>query len=284
MFKKLAIVASAASARYIDVEIDQGKASIRQKYGVGDDGFYRVFEEGVEFVFDKEDYFRIGRGYLNYNSETVASQDGLESLAVIKNRELDDPDFVQKNLEDAYDLQIFTNTYVGSNLDPFKVIFDTGSNWVWLFGENCTQCVDGVPYYQNHTSTSFNTSFKNNSIHYGKGSVYGIEASDRFCLNNSTEHCAEDFNFILVDNETDLDGLKSSGLIGLSPKKYENGSDLYVSKMKEVGAIDEEVFSISIGTGQDKSYITFGGYDLERFAQEGSNITWHDIRQRSPFW
>ena len=40
--------------------------------------------------------------------------------------------------------------------------------------------------------------------------------------------------------------LRSSGLVGLSPSHYEKNADLFVEKMKEGGAIDEAIFSMSI--------------------------------------
>ncbi len=41
--------------------------------------------------------------------------------------------------------------------------------------------------------------------------------------------------------------IRSSGLVGLSPKKFEEGADLFIEKMKQNGAIDEAIFSISFG-------------------------------------
>lgn len=37
--------------------------------------------------------------------------------------------------------------------------------------------------------------------------------------------------------------------------------------MKKTGAIDEAIFSMSIGMGDIQSKITFGGYDLDKFAE-----------------
>lgn len=43
--------------------------------------------------------------------------------------------------------------------------------------------------------------------------------------------------------------LKASGLVGLSPRHYEKDADLFVSKMKEGGAINEAIFSMSVAPG-----------------------------------
>jgi len=52
--------------------------------------------------------------------------------------------------------------------------------------------------------------------------------------------------------------------------------------MKEVGAIDESVFSLSIGMGDVQSKITFGGYDLDEYAT--GDINWHKIEPFSDYW
>ena len=45
--------------------------------------------------------------------------------------------------------------------------------------------------------------------------------------------------------------------------------------MKEQGAIDHAIFSMSIATGDTQNMMTFGGYDLHRFAT--GPIHWHNI-------
>ena len=62
--------------------------------------------------------------------------------------------------------------------------------------------------------------------------------------------------------------IKSSGLVGMShPMKNShrtnNDGDLFMDKMKQVGVIDNAIFSLSIGRDNYESKMTFGGYDLE---------------------
>lgn len=74
------------------------------------------------------------------------------------------------------------------------------------------------------------------------------------------DHCVEKFNFLDVVGQKGLGMLKVSGLVGLSPNKFEEEADLFVEKMKEVGAIEDAIFSMSIAPGNKQSKITFGGY------------------------
>jgi len=54
--------------------------------------------------------------------------------------------------------------------------------------------------------------------------------------------------------------------------------------MKEADVIDEKVFSLSIAMGSTQSHITFGGYDLSRYAKDNSEITWHTINPLASHW
>ena len=48
------------------------------------------------------------------------------------------------------------------------------------------------------------------------------------------------------------------------------------------GAISKAIFSMSIGFGDKKSRITFGGYDKERYAI--GRVNWHQIDENSNYW
>jgi hypothetical protein len=68
----------------------------------------------------------------------------------------------------------------------------------------------------------------------------------------------------------------------MSPNHFEEESDLFIEKMKEAGAIDQAVFSLSIGMNDVQSKITFGGYDLDEYATGA--IKWHNIHMFSAYW
>lgn len=89
----------------------------------------------------------------------------------------------------------------------------------------------------------------------------GERAQDQVCLTPNGQ-CADNFSFVLAKAHQHLGALKSSGIVGLSPFEYDARSDLFIRKMQKSGVIDEAVFSMSIGMGDQQSKITFGGYDL----------------------
>jgi hypothetical protein len=65
----------------------------------------------------------------------------------------------------------------------------------------------------------------------------------------------------------------------MSPNHFEKESDLFIEKMKSAGAIDHALFSLSIASGNDQSMMTFGGYDIEKYAT--GPIRWHNVEAKT---
>ena len=91
--------------------------------------------------------------------------------------------------------------------------------------------------------------------------MHGFKSIDQVCI--TPEFCDSEFAFLVVMRQRGLDRLACSGLVGMSPNHFEEESDLFIQKMKQTGAIDEAVFSLSIGMNDQQSKITFGGYDID---------------------
>jgi len=80
---------------------------------------------------------------------------------------------VTKNLRDYRDVQIFTQVLMGSNDQPFDMIFDTGSNWLWVSSNLCDNCPN-KPGFNHKASNSFHvTDDSAKMLNYGSGSVIG---------------------------------------------------------------------------------------------------------------
>lgn len=67
----------------------------------------------------------------------------------------------------------------------------------------------------------------------------------------------------------------------MSPTNVENRGDLFLSKLKKDGIIDQAVFSLYIDLENDTSKITYGGINLVKYSQKGANLTYHEINRRS---
>ena len=73
---------------------------------------------------------------------------------------------------------------------------------------------------------------------------------------------------LLIEDSWDLNGLYADGILGMAPTSQRGKADLVVEKLWEQGAIPESVFSFQIGDLDEKSVVTIGGYDVEKYARE----------------
>ena len=115
----------------------------------------------------------------------------------------DDETLVVKNLRDFHDLQLFAQIYIGSEKQPFDMIFDTGSNYLWVMSSSCRNCPVMNQKFFESESTSFKNTFSPISLYYGSGSVNGQHAIDNICL-KPAGLCATDFSFVLVSDQRSL--------------------------------------------------------------------------------
>ena len=144
-------------------------------------------------------------------------------------------DVITKNLHDYMDVQIFAKIFVGSNQQPFQMIFDTGSNWLWVFSRMCGNC--NQPKFderQSESHTFYNVVY---DIHYGSGDVYGYNSHDKVCI-TSTD-CADDYSFLNIGMHSNLYSLKASGIVGMSPTDANENGHLFIVKMKRSGVISK---------------------------------------------
>jgi len=105
------------------------------------------------------------------------------------------------------------------------------------------------------------------------------------------------FNFLTVVKGKDLESLKGSGLIGIAPTPAK-GQDLsdpmnhgvagFIAQMKgnsDFNTEFDQVFSIYLSNdGQTPGDISFGGYDLDKFAKKGKNLIWADQSANEAYW
>lgn len=106
-------------------------------------------------------------------------------------------------------------------------------------------------------------------------------------------------NFLTVTRGKDLESLQGSGLIGLSPTPGEdkelaspllNGIPGFIAQLKQNSDYNhnyDQMFSIYLSNDNvDKSPgdISFGGYDLEKYAKQGAEITWMDLSHNEFYW
>jgi saccharopepsin len=189
---------------------------------------------------------------------------------------------VEKTLWDYRNVQLFSRIYMGSDKQEFKMIFDTGSDWLWVSSRICMSCPKSHPKFDERSSHSF--SFYNviMDLHYGSGDAYGYYSHDLVCL--KPDKCADDFGFMSVGAVKNMYFLQASGIVGLTPVSMDPKCDLFIEKMKKNGLIPTAEFSIYIDLLNNQSKMTLGGFDLHRFAAPNAALNFHNITNGTQHW
>lgn len=197
------------------------------------------------------------------------------------------------------------NIYIGEPSQPMKVIFDLGSPQAWVFSEKCKEPNCPSTMKNKRFAESKSKNFKSNlkkgvMIQYGKGAIAGHPSQDRMCFNSKEESCIEGMSFLTVVKAKDIESLKGSGIVGLaaSPATEKEIKDPlagnvagFVAQLrlsKKYNDSFKEQFSIYLSNDfKSKGKITFGGYNLEKYAKKGStekDIFWADQARNEQYW
>ena len=149
------------------------------------------------------------------------------------------------------------------------VQFDTGSSGVYLVTDKCqsTSCDNkNLKKYNTKESNYFLMEEADSSdrteLQYGKGFIAGRVATDRMCFSDKADNCMGNFQFLAVDQGTDLEADRFSGILGLSPTAL-GGKHLtgFMTQVKNSGSFPA-IFSMYLTSGGAQgSAMTFGGYD-----------------------
>ena len=142
------------------------------------------------------------------------------------------------------------------------MIFDSGSSWLWVSAKNCISCPLSTDKFDEKTSTTCSSPLGEKNLYYGSGNVSGTMFEDMVCITDNSFFCTQDFVFLNVYEQTGLDSMATTGIVGLAPNGDGRG-DLFVEKFTQAGIIDQAVFSLYIELANETSQIAFGGYSIE---------------------
>lgn len=103
------------------------------------------------------------------------------------------------------------------------MLFDTGSPMMYVLTDKCDHnlCPQASKFMA-QSSISYKVTDKDPLAHcYGQGCVSGSVSKDQICFSEDSKSCMSGVNFLAVDEATDIDKDKFSGIVGLGPMSDE---------------------------------------------------------------
>ena len=172
-------------------------------------------------------------------------------------------------------MQYIGEIYVGTPPQPFDVIFDTGSSWLWVPSTSCNKCHSSAHRFDSAGSSTFEDTDEPISLQYGKGSGSGSIANETVGIGDKTPVFAAQQKFILLDKDQDFNGMQADGILGLGFNVISRGYPTLVENLYEAGAIEAPLFSVfmsdnNYGRDSEKlpSVVVFGSADLKKYSTE----------------
>jgi cathepsin E len=182
-----------------------------------------------------------------------------------------------------FDVQYYGFIYIGSNRQPLSVIFDTGSNILWVEANDCTSCRNHTNKFNPSLSTTFSNTNANRNITYAIGFVNGTLVNDNIYLDE--QMTAEGLNFLIVNYEDQLAGTIADGVLGLGIELEGDESNSLIYTLYRQGKISSPSFSFYLTESKRDSRLYIGDiteneylYDIFR------NIKYVPVKTRSHYW
>ena len=197
------------------------------------------------------------RNITNPRKINLLQENTTETLIVPKENLTSTPTQTEKfaviKLQNRHDVQYYGDIYMGIPKTKLSVIFDTGSNILWVPSSQCQTCrVNSVRYNPALSKTSEKKN-KLKSISFAVGFVEGDLYSDRVSLNSpnsflpfNSEVYAEKFNFLSVNNEINLTGTSSDGVMGLGVYNEGDPYNSFIETLYNQKQINAPAFSFYI--------------------------------------
>ncbi|CAB9514815.1 Pepsin A [Seminavis robusta] len=185
------------------------------------------------------------------------------------------------SLGNEHNTEYFGVIGVGTPMQYFKVIFDTGSSDLWVPWVNCT--FGGNKHTYNHDVSS---TYQREEpmfligLSYGSGPVVGFFSYDDVAL--TQDIAVQGQRFIEVVNASpnyafyDFDGIVGMGFANLAA----NGTVPLFESLLQQNQIDLPIFSFYLSSEGPGSELVLGGYDPSKFVGNLHVVPPHDNTAR----
>ena len=122
--------------------------------------------------------------------------------------------FTSIKIYNYFNIQYYGSIFIGDKYSKFNVIFDTGSNFLWIPSKNCYNCRTYTNKFDKSLSLSTIYTNEVKNITYAEGFINGTIIKDKISLKPGKME-VNNFEIILVNNETNLNGTIADGVLGL---------------------------------------------------------------------
>lgn len=168
------------------------------------------------------------------------------------------------SLTDILDSEYFGEVDVGTPPQKFTMIYDTGSNNLWVPSKNCSDCKVSPRYDSSRSGTYVKNGKKFGNV-YGSGACDGFVSTDEVRLAGLP---IPGFTFGEVIKETYdvFHHAPFDGIVGLGPPQ---GFPSPMQMLKDHGKIEHNVFATYLSSGgKSGSMLSLGGPDSSYYVGE----------------
>ena len=170
--------------------------------------------------------------------------------------------------------------YIGTPPQPFTLIFDTGSSWLWVNSAHCpNRCHTSTHSFNSSASETYTAQGKAVDMFYGMGWASGSLGNDTVALSNGTADRAVNQPFVLVTASNGFQVMQSDGLLvrprqGLGFNTLSDGYPTIVETLKLQKVIPNALFGIFLSdseygsnwSARSTSSISFGSFHLSQYS------------------
>lgn len=205
-------------------------------------------------------------------------------------------------VENYFDVQYYGNVYIGSNYQELSVIFDTGSNILWVASEKCSSCRNFTEKLDPKDSTTLRMLDDAKNITYAIGYVNGSLVEDNVYIsreiisssvdNGNTPRTTYEYSmgverlkFLLVDDEKYLDGTIADGVLGLGIDFEGDPQNSFVNMLYKQEKITSPKFSFYLTDSKKGSRLYMG--DITENPDLGflfKHMSQCDLHNKSRYW
>jgi cathepsin E len=182
-----------------------------------------------------------------------------------------------------FDVQYYGFIYVGSTHQPLSVIFDTGSNILWVESTDCTVCRNHTNKFNPALSKTYSNTGLTKNITYAIGFVNGTLVKDDIYLDDQMS--VEKLNFLIVNYENELAGTIADGVLGLGIELEGDEHNSLIYSLYRQGKISAPAFSFYLTESKRESRLYIGDITENQYLSDIFRKMKHvPVNTRSHYW